>query len=69
MKNKKEYVYETLRENEIKICALQEVEIKKDFNEHLLSSIDYKIEVEIASNKARVATVIHNSITYVRILT
>ena len=66
MKNKKEYVYETLRENEIKICALQEVEIKKDFNEHLLSSIDYKIEVEIASNKARVATVIHNSITYVR---
>ena len=66
MKNKKEYVYETLRKNEIKICALQEVEIKIDFNEHLLSSIDYKIEVEIASNKARVATVIHNSITYVR---
>ena len=66
MKNKKDYVYETLREKGIQICALQEVEILKDFDEHLLSRRDYKIEVESSSKKARIATVIHNSIMYER---
>ena len=60
LKNKKDYVYETLRRNDIKICALQEVEITKDFNDDLLSSKDYSIEVETSTTKGRIATVIHN---------
>ena len=65
-KNKKDYIYETLRENEIMICAIKEAEIKKDFDPMMLSSKDYKIEVEKSSSKARLAMLFHNSISYER---
>ena len=46
IKNKKDYVYDTIRNEKIDICLLQEVEIKKDYPTELLSSTDYKIEIE-----------------------
>ena len=66
MKNKKDIVYDTLKNKKIDICALQEVEIQPDFNHELLSSNDYKIEVEKSKGKARIATVIKNHIEYTR---
>ena len=53
IKNKKDYVYDTIRREKIDICLLQEVEIKKDYPAELLSSSDYKIEIE-KYNKAGV---------------
>ena len=66
MKNKKDIVYEILTKNYIDICALQEVEIPSDYQHKLLSSTNYKIEVEKSQGKARVATVIKNNIEYTR---
>ena len=66
MKNKKDIVYEILTKNNIDICALQEVEIPSDYQHKLLSSTNYKIEVEKSQGKARVATVIKNNIEYIR---
>ena len=66
IKNKKDIVYDTLTRNKIDICALQEVEIQKDFPTNLLSSANYKIEIEQSSGKARNATVIKNGIDYTR---
>ena len=62
LKNKKETIYKYLHKFNIKICALQEVEINNDYNHELLSSKDYKIETEKASTKARNSTLMHNSI-------
>ena len=45
---------------------LQEVEIKKDYSVSLLSSKDYKLEIEENTNKNRCAIVIKNNIEYVR---
>ena len=66
LKNKKDTVYETLREEKIDICMLQEIEIKKDYSASLLSSKDYKLEIEESNHKARCAIVIKNNIEYVR---
>ena len=66
LKNKKETIYEYLKEKNIKICALQEVEIAKDYNHQLLSSKEYKIEIESTKHKARNATLIHNTVNYER---
>ena len=66
IKNKKDIVYDTLTRNKIDICALQEVEIQKDYPTNLLSSANYKIEIEQSSGKARNATVIKNGIDYTR---
>ena len=46
LKNKKDIVFDTLREEKIELCLLQEVEIKKDYISNLLSTRDYKIEVK-----------------------
>ena len=66
LKNKKQYIYDTLAENRIEICAVQEVEIKKDYPEHLLSSRNYKIEIEKCTEKARCAILIKDNINYTR---
>ena len=66
LKNKKQYIYDTLAENRIEICAVQEVEIKKDYPEHLLSSRNYKIEIEKCTEKARCAILIKDNISYTR---
>ena len=46
MRNKKEVIYETLKNERIDICALQEVEIPKNYQHELMSSKDFKIEIE-----------------------
>ena len=66
LKNKKDYVYKTIKENDIDICLLQEVEIEPDYNSDLLSEKDYKIEIEKNNFKSRSAIVIKNNISYQR---
>ena len=43
---KKNYIYQTLNQEEIDICAFQEVEIHKDYPIQLLSSRNYQIEID-----------------------
>ena len=64
LQNKKDYVVETLRKENIDICMLQDAEIKKDYPVNILSSVDYKIEVEKFTLKARCAALIKNNIHY-----
>ena len=52
LKNKKEAVYREIREKNIDICLLQEVEIVKDYNLKILTSKNYNIEVEENETKA-----------------
>ena len=66
MRNKKEVIYATLQNERIDICALQEVEIPLNYQHELMSSKDYKIEIEQSSGKARCATAINRNIDYVR---
>ena len=66
LKNKKDIVFDTLREEKIELCLLQEVEIKKDYISNLLSTRDHKIEVEQSTTKARSAIVIKNTLEYTR---
>ena len=66
LKNKKETVYEEIKERNIDICLLQEVEILKDYDKDLLTSKDYNIEVEINETKARSAIIIKDNIEYER---
>ena len=66
LKKKKDYVINTLRREKIDICLLQEVEIPSDFPKDILSSKDYKLEVEKATIKSRCAILIKNDIEYNR---
>ena len=66
LKKKKDYVLNTLRQEHIDICLLQEVEIPRDFPTNILSSRDYKLEVEKATIKARCAILIKNEVEYTR---
>ena len=66
LKNKKDYIYDTLRENNIDICALQEVEIDKNSSQSLMGDRDYEIEIEKSTGKARNAIAIKNNIQYIR---
>ena len=66
LKNKKDYIYDTLRDNNIDICALQEVEIDKNSTQSLMGDRDYKIEIEKSTGKARSAIAIKNNIQYTR---
>ena len=49
---------------QIEICAVQEVELKKDYPEHLVTSRSYKIELEQFTEKARCGIIIKDSINY-----
>ena len=62
LKNKKDYVYDTLRREKIDICLLQEVEININYPLNILSAKDYSIEVEKNDTKARCAIVIGKGI-------
>ena len=64
--NKKDYVYKTLNEEKIDICLLQEVEIENDYPIQLLTSRNFKIEVEKNTKKARSAIAIRDNIEYKR---
>ena len=66
LKNKKDYVYETLKLNQIDICAIQEVEILKDYPENLLTEKNYIIEIELFTVKARTAFIIKCDTNYQR---
>ena len=64
--NKKDIVIDTLKRNNIAICALQETEISNDFPEGTLNSGDYSLEFEINSTKKRVGFYIRSEIRYKR---
>ena len=66
LSNKKEYVLNTLKNEDIDICLMQEVEIKRDYNINILGSNAYKLEVETATTKSRCATYIKQGIDYLR---
>ena len=66
LKNKKEVIYQEIRDKNIDICLLQEVEITKDYNANLLTSKNYKIEVEDNEIKARCAIIIKDNLEYAR---
>ena len=66
LKNKKEVIYNEIREKNIDICLLQEVEIANDYNSNLLTSKNYKIEVEDNETKARSAIIIKDNLEYQR---
>ena len=65
-KNKKDYIYDTLHEEKIDICLFQEVEILKNYPMNILSSKDFKLEIEKATVKARCAIAIKNNVDYTR---
>ena len=56
--SKKEYVINTVKKEEIDICMMQETEIKRDYDRNLLTDKEYKIEVEVSTDKSRCATFI-----------
>ena len=58
MKNKKDYIIDVLRKENIDICMIQEADILKDYPYDLLSSNDYKIECERSTIKARCVALI-----------
>ena len=66
LKNKKDYVYQVIKENNMDICLLQEVEIEKSYDENILSDKEYKLEVETNSIKSRTAIAIQERIQYKR---
>ena len=66
LKKKKEYVIDTLRRENIDICLLQEVDIPCDYPINILSSKDYKLEVDKSTLKSRCAFMIKNNINYTR---
>ena len=66
VKNKKDYIIDVLRKENIDICMIQEADIPKDYPYDLLSSKDYKIECERSTKKARCVALIKNDINYAR---
>ena len=66
MKNKKDYIIDVLRKENIDICMIQEADIPKDYPYDILSSKDYKIECQRSTIKARCVALIKNDINYVR---
>ena len=66
LKNKKDYIYQVINEEEIDICLLQETEILKDYPIELLSAKNFKIKPETALSKARTAIIIRDGINYER---
>ena len=66
LKTKKDYIYDTLNQMNIDICLLQEVEIAKDYQQSLLTSKNFKIEVESNDIKSRSAIIIRDNVNYTR---
>ena len=66
LKNKKDYVVNTLRNENIEICGLQETEIEKDFPITNLSARGFNFECESNDIKLRVGLYIKTNIIYER---
>ena len=64
--NKKDLIINELRRLNISVCSLQEVEVRKDFPHNQLTAIDFKLEIEDNSVKARTAIYIKTGIEYKR---
>ena len=62
--NKKDYVINTIRNERIDICGLQEIEINKDFPKLNLSAKGFKFECETNDIKARVGLYINTNLVY-----
>lgn len=62
--NKRDNVIDTLKRNNIAVCALQETEIGEDFPEEILNSSEYNIELELNTTKKRVGFYIRRDIRY-----
>ena len=66
LQNKKDTVTRVLKENNIKICGLQETEIPRGYPEKLLNCDDYNLVLEKCKHKKRVGFYIRKGMDYVR---
>ena len=66
LSNKEDVVTDTLKRNNIGICALQETKIPMNFPEGEPNCNGYNLELETNSEKKRANFYIRNDITYVR---
>ena len=66
LKNKKDYVIETMRNQKVDICCLQEIEIEKNFPLNNLTSREFKFEAEENDIKSRTGIFVRSNINYVR---
>ena len=66
LKNKKDYVVNTLRNENIEICGLQEIEIEKDFPITNLTAKGFNFECESNDIKSRVGLYVKTDIVYER---
>ncbi len=64
--NKKEAIKQTLKENHVDICCMQEVELQQDYPSQLMTFPGFSIEVEKNDTKSRVAMLIKSEINYTR---
>ena len=64
--NKKEAIKQTIKENHVDICCMQEVELQKDYPSQLMTFPGFSIEVEMNDTKSRVAILIKSTINYTR---
>ena len=66
LKKKKDYVINTLREERIDICCLQEIEIENNYPLAILTSREFNFEAETNDIKSRTGMYIRNNVNYVR---
>ena len=64
--NKKEEVKRLITEQKLDVLCMQETELPSDYPARLLSFRDYQIEVEVNSQKSRVAVYIKNCVKFTR---
>ena len=64
--SKKDLVIETLKQNDIDICCLQETEIVENFPIEILSCKDYCFEAEKNTSKKRVGVYLNKKLKYNR---
>ena len=57
LSNKRDLVIETLKENDLSICCLQETEIPFDFPEIVLNSGGYNLELENNDEKKELESI------------
>ena len=64
--NKKEEVKRLITEQKLDVLCMQETELPSDYPARLLSFRDYQIQVEVNSQKSRVAVYIKNCVKFTR---
>ena len=66
LKNKKTYVSNTIEDNKIDICCIQECEIEKNYPSQILTFKNFHLEIENNTIKSRCCTYIRGGLPYVR---